>query len=69
MDMPELNFERLECLDDTWFPMMAGGEDHFVGTVSYCVYPWSIWLHDSGLEDHSFSCPASTLHIRTHRDH
>ena len=38
MDLLELNFERLECLDGTWSPMMAAGEDHFVGTVRHTMY-------------------------------
>ena len=37
MELPELTFERYECLEGTWTPM-ADGEDHFVGIVRQTVY-------------------------------
>ena len=37
MELPELVFERYECLEGTWTPM-ATGEDHFAGTVLQTVY-------------------------------
>ena len=38
MDLSGLPFERFECLEGTWTPMMVMGEDHFVGTVCHTVY-------------------------------
>ena len=38
MDPQSLPFERYECLEGTWTPMMAMGEDHFYGTVRHTVY-------------------------------
>ena len=38
MDLPAIPFERYECLEGTWTPMMAMGEDHFIGTVRHFVY-------------------------------
>ena len=38
MELPELVFERYECLEGTWSPMETLGENHFVGTVRHTVY-------------------------------
>ena len=38
MDPQSAPFERFECLEGTWTPMMAMGEDHFFGTVRHTVY-------------------------------
>ena len=38
MDPQNVPFERYECLEGTWTPMMAMGEDHFFGTVRHTVY-------------------------------
>ena len=43
MELPKLTFERYECLDDTWTPMTAIGEDHFTGTVRHTVYSPGIY--------------------------
>ena len=38
MELPELVFERYECLEGTWTPTEALGENHFVGTVRHTIY-------------------------------
>ena len=38
MNPQGVTFERIECLEGTWTPMMALGEDHFLGTVRHTVY-------------------------------
>ena len=38
MDPQDIPLERFECLEGTWTPMMAVGEDHFFGTVRHTVY-------------------------------
>ena len=38
MELPELVFERYECLEGTWTPMEVLGENHFVGTIRHTVY-------------------------------
>ena len=43
MELPELTFERYECLEGTWTPMEAIGEDHFIGTVRHTVYSPGIY--------------------------
>ena len=43
MELPELTFERYECLEGTWTPMVALGEDHFIGTVRHTVYSPGIY--------------------------
>ena len=43
MELPELTFERYECLEGTWTPMEAVGENHFVGTVRHTVYSPGIY--------------------------
>ena len=43
MELPELTFERYECLEGTWTPMEALGEDHFIGTVRHTVYSPGIY--------------------------
>ena len=43
MELPELTFERYECLEGTWTPMEAIGEDHFIGTVRHTVYSLGIY--------------------------
>ena len=43
MELPELTLERYECLEGTWTPMVALGEDHFIGTVRHTVYSPGIY--------------------------
>ena len=43
MELPELAFERYECLEGTWTPMEAVGENHFVDTVRHIVYSPDIY--------------------------
>ena len=43
MELPELIFERYECMDGTWTPMAAAAEDHFVGTVRHTVYTLGVF--------------------------
>ena len=43
MELPELVFERYECLEGTWTPMAALGEDHFIGTVRHTIYSPGIY--------------------------
>ena len=38
MELSELVFERYECLEGTWTPTDALGENHFVGTVRHTIY-------------------------------
>lgn len=38
MDRTQINFERIECLEGTWTPKLAIGEDHFVGYVRHSVH-------------------------------
>lgn len=38
-----LNFERIECLEGTWTPMLAIGEDHFIGQIRHTVYTPGIY--------------------------
>ena len=43
MELPELTFERYECLEGMWTPMAALGEDHFISTVRHTVYSPSLY--------------------------
>ena len=43
MELPELTFERYECLEGTWTPMAALGEDNFIGIVRHTVYSPGIY--------------------------